>query len=167
LGKVRIYDNIKFNYMASGISTKAGRRRVLAFLGIRLRNVRLRKGLTQRELAERSGMPGTHISRIENGHRLPSLETLERLTGALQVPLSDLFYEPGVSNRRFTAALHEAVTKIIAKAKEKGTSQESVLLGLKAVLPRLTEVDCALILSIARKMAETKCRRTKPRRDRA
>jgi transcriptional regulator with XRE-family HTH domain len=112
-------------------------------------------------------MPGTHISRIENGHRLPSLETLERLTGALQVPLSDLFYEPGVSNRRFTAALHEAVTKIIAKAKEKGTSQESVLLGLKAVLPRLTEVDCALILSIARKMAETKCRRTKPRRDRA
>lgn len=55
-------------------------------LGPNLRDARKRLGLTQEEVAERSGVHPTEISRIEAGKRDPRASTLLRLAQALEVP---------------------------------------------------------------------------------
>jgi DNA-binding XRE family transcriptional regulator len=60
------------------------------FISKRIRKARKAAGLTQVELAERSGIPQSHISRLENGEHSPSAQTLKRLAQALNVPYEDL-----------------------------------------------------------------------------
>ncbi len=62
-------------------------------IGDRLRAIREAKRLSQDDIKERSGLKHSHISRVEHGHTVPSVETLEKLAHALEVPLYQLFYE--------------------------------------------------------------------------
>jgi DNA-binding XRE family transcriptional regulator len=62
-------------------------------LGERIRELREAKGLSQGELERRSGLLRCYIARVEHGHTVPSLETLERLAAALGVPLYRLLDE--------------------------------------------------------------------------
>lgn len=57
-----------------------------ARLGARLRELRLAAGLTQAELARRTGIHRPNIARVEAGRHTPSLETLARLASAIGVP---------------------------------------------------------------------------------
>jgi transcriptional regulator with XRE-family HTH domain len=59
-------------------------------LGRNLRHARDRLGLTQEQVAERSGVHATEVSRIEAGKRDPRVSTMERLAKAVGVPPSDL-----------------------------------------------------------------------------
>ena len=63
-------------------------------VGRRLREVRLQAGLTQPDLGEKARMAAAEISKIENGRRTPTLETLERLTKALGVAVEDVVASP-------------------------------------------------------------------------
>jgi transcriptional regulator with XRE-family HTH domain len=63
--------------------------------GAHLRAARSAAGLSQSELSERSGLPKPTLSRYENGHVLPSLQTLRKLAEALQV--SELSLLPGTT----------------------------------------------------------------------
>ena len=58
--------------------------------GNRLREARIRAGLSQSELEELSGIPKARLSRYENGHVEPSIQTLARLAGALNVSEASL-----------------------------------------------------------------------------
>ena len=58
--------------------------------GQRLRETRIRAGLSQSDLEEISGIPKARLSRYENGHVAPSIQTLERLAGALGVSEASL-----------------------------------------------------------------------------
>src|SRR5947208_4174507 len=58
--------------------------------GERLRSARLHAGLSQSALETRSGIPKARLSRYENGHVLPSIETLGRLATALEVSEASL-----------------------------------------------------------------------------
>jgi transcriptional regulator with XRE-family HTH domain len=58
--------------------------------GFRLRAARLDAGLTQSQLASKSGIPKPTLSRYENDHVLPSLGTLRRLSDAIGVGESEL-----------------------------------------------------------------------------
>lgn len=62
-------------------------------LSERLRAIREQKKLSQGDLEKRTGLKRCYISRIENGHTIPSLATLERMARALQVPLYQFFYD--------------------------------------------------------------------------
>ena len=62
-------------------------------IGKRLRQFREQKGLSLRDIEERTGLLTCYISRVENGHTTPALEPLERLASALDIPLYQLFYE--------------------------------------------------------------------------
>src|SRR5215813_14325374 len=62
-------------------------------IGRRLRNLREEKNLSQGDIEKRAGLLRCYISRVENGHTVPSLETLERLAAALEVPLYVLLYD--------------------------------------------------------------------------
>ncbi len=62
-------------------------------IGDRLREMREEKKLSQGDIEKRSGLFRCYISRVENGHTVPAIETLEKMARALEVPLYQLFYE--------------------------------------------------------------------------
>jgi transcriptional regulator with XRE-family HTH domain len=65
-------------------------------IGERLRELREQKKLPQREIENRSGLQRAYLSRVENGHTVPTIETLEKWAKALEVPFYQLFYDgPG------------------------------------------------------------------------
>jgi transcriptional regulator with XRE-family HTH domain len=55
-----------------------------------IRSIRLRNGLSQRQLAVRMSVPRTHVSKIENEKATPTLSSLDRLARALEVSVPDL-----------------------------------------------------------------------------
>lgn len=62
-------------------------------IGDRLREMREEKKLSQGDIEKRTGLLRCYISRVENGHTVPAVETLEKLARALEVPLYQLFYD--------------------------------------------------------------------------
>ena len=59
----------------------------------RIRDLRDEKKLSQADIEKRTGLLRSYLSRVENGHTIPSLETLEKLASALEVPLYLLLYD--------------------------------------------------------------------------
>ncbi len=65
-------------------------------LGTRIMQVRNLRGLTQRQLSERTGIAGSYLSRIENRRLEPRPKTLRKIADALGIPVSELFQDrPG------------------------------------------------------------------------
>ncbi len=62
-------------------------------IGQRLHQLRAAKGLSQVDIEKRSGLLRCYTSRVENGHTIPSLQTLEKYAGALEIELYQLFFE--------------------------------------------------------------------------
>ncbi len=69
-------------------------------IGETIRYRRGRLGITQEELAKRAGMAPTSIVRLENGEiRRPRMSTIDKLAGALQIPVAEL--------ARFVSVIHQ------------------------------------------------------------
>lgn len=64
---------------------------IAKIIGQRIRNFRLQLGYSQEKLAELSGCHPTYIGQVERGEKNATLESVERITAALNVPLSMLF----------------------------------------------------------------------------
>jgi transcriptional regulator with XRE-family HTH domain len=62
-------------------------------IGERLRALREAKKFSQGEVEKRTGLYCAYISRVENGHTVPAVETLEKFARALEVPMYQLFYD--------------------------------------------------------------------------
>src|ERR1700745_1227959 len=62
-------------------------------IGDRLRILREHKKLSQGDIEKRTGLLRCYISRVECGHTVPAVETLEKFARALEVPIYQLFYE--------------------------------------------------------------------------
>ena len=62
----------------------------MSYAGARIKQVRKEAGLTQVNLAKKTGLPQSHISKLENGKHSPSAMTLKKIAEALGVPASDL-----------------------------------------------------------------------------
>jgi len=121
-------------------------------IGERLRQLRELKGLSQGDVEKTSGLLRCYISRVEHGHTVPSLETLERFAAALDVPLYRLFYTgedtPPTPNLTPRKTLEEL-------AEDPGTpgSEARFLLKLKGLVGKMVESDRAFLLDFARKLA--------------
>lgn len=63
------------------------------YLAERLRQFREVKSLSQGDMEQRTGLRRCYISRVENGHTVPSVETLEKMARGLEIPLYQLFYD--------------------------------------------------------------------------
>lgn len=120
-------------------------------IGERLRALREQKALSQGEIEKRTGLLRCYISRVENGHTVPSIETLEKLARALEVPLYQLFYDgeepPELPNLPERKTADEIAW---------GSSPEEArfLTRLARLLERLSENDRRLLLHMAQRMAE-------------
>jgi len=62
-------------------------------IGDRLRALREEKNLSQGDIEKRTGLVRPYISRIENNHTVPAIETLEKMARALEIPMYQLFYD--------------------------------------------------------------------------
>jgi transcriptional regulator with XRE-family HTH domain len=62
-------------------------------IGEKLKTLRAQKNLSQGDIEKRTGLLRCYISRIENGHTVPSVDTLEKLARALEVPMYRLFID--------------------------------------------------------------------------
>ena len=120
-------------------------------IGSRLKKLREDKSLSQGDIEKRTGLLRCYISRVENGHTVPSLETLERLAAALEIPLYHLFYEgdgepplPNLSKRRTT----EELALDPEQEKEMRFFQK-----VKRLLSKIDEKDRQLLLYMAQKLA--------------
>jgi transcriptional regulator with XRE-family HTH domain len=56
-------------------------------IGDRLRTLREAQDLSQGDIEKRTGLLRCYLSRVENGHTVPSVETLEKFARALELPL--------------------------------------------------------------------------------
>jgi transcriptional regulator with XRE-family HTH domain len=83
--------------------------------GNRLREARLTAGLSQSELEEISGIPKARLSRYENGHVEPSIQTLARLSRALNVSEASLLGDQRAVLEQFFAVLNSRGVKIASK----------------------------------------------------
>lgn len=62
-------------------------------IGDRLRTIREQMKLSQGDIEKRTGLLRCYISRVENGHTVPAIETLEKMARALEIPMYQLFYD--------------------------------------------------------------------------
>ncbi len=60
-------------------------------IGERIRIYRLKRGLSQEQLAELAGLHPTYIGQLERGEKNATMETIEKVSLALEIPLSELF----------------------------------------------------------------------------
>jgi transcriptional regulator with XRE-family HTH domain len=121
-------------------------------IGSRLRQLREQKHMSQGDIENRTGLLRCYISRVENGHTVPSLETLERFAAVLDVPLYHLFYSGEEAPPTPSLTPRKTLEEMTA---EKGAMEEDAqfLLKLKNVLTRLAEPDRDVLLSLAKRLA--------------
>src|SRR5579885_1920108 len=127
-------------------------------IGERLRNLRAEKKMSQNEIQNRTGLLRCYISRVENGHTVPSVETLEKMARALEVPLYQLFYEGEVP------PAVRAIPVISRDADDWGRTGKwaAFLERLRVLLSKMDEADRQLLLFMIVRMAR-RARGEKPR----
>ena len=119
-------------------------------IGDRLRLLRETKKLSQGDIEKRTGLLRCYISRVENGHTVPAIETLEKLASAMEIPLYQLFYE-GEEPPKLPNLLKRKTADDIAFG-SKG-EEASFLSRFRRLLSRIKEPDKRLLLYMAQKMA--------------
>jgi len=122
-------------------------------IGDRLRDLREQKKLSQGEIEKRTGLLRCYISRVENGHTVPAVETLEKFARALEVPLYQLFYDGDVPPQptSFTGRKIETALPWGNSGKDART-----LAKFRNLLGRADESDRRLLLHMAKKMVRAK-----------
>jgi transcriptional regulator with XRE-family HTH domain len=83
--------------------------------GQRLREARTQAGLSQSELEVRSGIPKARLSRYENGHVIPSIQTLERLASALSISEASLLGDQRAFLEEFCNTLSDRGVRLASK----------------------------------------------------
>jgi transcriptional regulator with XRE-family HTH domain len=119
-------------------------------IGDRLRELREQKKLSQGDIEHRTGLIRAYISRVENGHTVPALETLEKFARALGVPLYQLFYDGENPPKPPDLPKGRRHDKLIWGASGK---QARMLHRLRRALGKMDERNRKLLLSLAKKMA--------------
>ena len=121
-----------------------------------MRDMREQKKLSQGDIEKRTGLLRCYISRVENGHTVPSIETLERLARALEVPLYQLFYD-GQEPPKLPNLPKRKSSDDIAWG---SSGKDALFLNkLRRLLSKSEEPDRKLLLHMAQKMARPRAGR--------
>ncbi len=120
-------------------------------IGDRLRAFREAKKLTQGDIEERTGLLRSYVSRVENGHTIPSVETLEKWARALEMPLYQLFYE-GKEPPKLPNLPQRKTAEEIALGSSK--KEARILAKFHRLLARVNAPNRQLLLLMARWMSK-------------
>lgn len=109
-------------------------------IGETIRNYRLQKGMSQGDIEKRTGLLRCYLSRVENGHTVPSLDTLSKIAGAMDLPLSQ-FFAKGHSNghNKGLPQLSDDEVRFLSQIRRYATN--------------LNDSDRKLVLAMIKKMA--------------
>jgi transcriptional regulator with XRE-family HTH domain len=109
-------------------------------IGVTIRNFRLQRGMSQGDIEKRTGLLRCYLSRVENGHTVPSLDTLQKIASALDLVLSQFFAEDSAKEVQGMALSGEEVR---------------FLTQVQRYSSNLNESDRRLLLAMVRKFAAT------------
>src|SRR5438128_10683584 len=112
-------------------------------IGEVIRSYRGQRGLSQGDIERRTGLLRCYLSRVENGHTVPSLETLAKIAEAMEIALADFF--PGSETVR-----DRDTQKILGELSE---DEIRFLSEIKRYSTTLSDGDKRLVLAMIRKMA--------------
>jgi transcriptional regulator with XRE-family HTH domain len=120
-------------------------------VGKKLKEIREAKKLSQGDIEKKTGLLRCYVSRVENGHTVPSVETLEKFARALEVPLYRLFVDGDqkVKKPDIRTANSDDDNLWGASGKERG----QLRLFAKA-LSKMTDRNRKMLLASARQMAK-------------
>ncbi len=114
-------------------------------IGETIRNLRLQKGMSQGDIEKRTGLLRCYLSRVENGHTIPSLDTLAKIATAMDVPLAQLFADSNaLDGARHTAQLSEDEVRCLTQIRRYSST--------------LNDSDRKLVLAMVKKMAASAAR---------
>ena len=111
-------------------------------IGDTIRSFRLQRGMSQGDIEKRTGLLRCYLSRVENGHTIPSLDTLAKIAGAMDLPLGNFFAEHrdnGAASSRHLPSLSEDEIKFLTQ--------------IRRYSPNLNDSDRKLVLAMVKKMA--------------
>jgi transcriptional regulator with XRE-family HTH domain len=118
-------------------------------IGDRLRVLREEKKLSQGDIEKRTGLLRCYISRVENGHTVPAVETLEKMARALEVPLYQLFYDGEEPPKLPDFPIHKKGSDTAWGSSGKDAR---VLNNFRRLLKRISAADRGLLMFMAQKM---------------
>jgi transcriptional regulator with XRE-family HTH domain len=110
-------------------------------IGTTIRGYRLQKGMSQGDIEKKTGLLRCYLSRVENGHTVPSLETLQKIARALDLQLSEFFAEEVVGKEMSSLNLNEDEIRFLTQVQRYSA--------------HLNEGDRRLLLAMVRKFAQT------------
>jgi transcriptional regulator with XRE-family HTH domain len=118
-------------------------------IGDRIRLLREQKNLSQGDVEKRTGLLRCYISRVENGHTVPAIETLEKLARAMEVPLYQMFYDGEEPPELPNLPKRKSADDIAWGS----TGKDARYLGrFRRLLGKIEEPDRRLLLYMAQKM---------------
>ena len=110
-------------------------------IGITIRGYRLQKGLSQGDIEKRTGLLRCYLSRVENGNTVPSLDTLAKIAGALELPMSQRFAEESLDRQFNSQKLSDDELRFLTQIRRYSTN--------------LNDSDRKLLLAMVKKFAST------------
>ena len=110
-------------------------------IGTTIRGYRLQKGMSQGDIEKKTGLLRCYLSRVENGHTVPSLETLQKIAKALDLQLSEFFAEETVGREMSGLNLGEEEIRFLTQVQRYSAN--------------LGDSDRRLLLAMVRKFAQT------------
>src|ERR1700709_1018736 len=112
-------------------------------IGTTIRGFRQQKGMSQGDIEKRTGLLRCYLSRVENGHTVPSLDTLKKIAGALDLQLAEFFAEGsgGETKELFGLNLNAGEVRFLTQ--------------IQRYSANLSESDRRLLLAMVRKFAST------------
>jgi transcriptional regulator with XRE-family HTH domain len=110
-------------------------------IGSTIRDYRLQKQMSQGDIEKRTGLLRCYLSRVENGHTVPSLETLQKIAGALDLQLSQFFADEQVGRDIPTLHLSEEEIRFLTQVQRYSAN--------------LSDSDRRLLLAMVRKFASS------------
>ena len=110
-------------------------------IGTTIRGYRLQKGLSQGDIEKRTGLLRCYLSRVENGHTVPSLDTLSKIASALDLPLAQFFAEDSLGRELNTERLSDDELRFLTQIRRYSSN--------------LNDSDRKLLLAMVKKFAAT------------
>jgi transcriptional regulator with XRE-family HTH domain len=113
----------------------------------KVRMLREQKNLSQGDIEKRTGLLRCYLSRVENGHTVPSVDTLEKLARALEVPMYRLFTDDEhVKKPNLPAELNSR--------RAGNPKNERVFRAFAKLFARMDDKSRVLLIHVASKMAK-------------
>lgn len=113
-------------------------------IGTTIRTFRLQKGLSQGDIEKKTGLLRCYLSRVENGHTVPSLDTLSKIARALDLPITQFFADDSLSHQTSMRKLSDEEMRFLTQ--------------IRRYSANLNESDRKLLLAMVKKFAATATR---------